>query len=89
MRSITRFLLAAYLIEAGVLLILTPWTSFWERNRFFEMMPFFADWMTNRFVRGAVSGVGVVTTLAGLGDLVSLLFLRSRRRVAPVDSPPS
>ena len=87
MRFVTRLLLAAYLIEAGVLLIITPWTTFWERNRFAELAPLIGHWMTNPFVRGAVSGVGVITAAAGIRDLIVLLFFR-RTRVVPTPSEP-
>ena len=89
MRFITRLLIAAYLIEAGVLLVVTPWTSFWERNRFADLIPFVGQWMLNPFVRGAVTGVGILTALAGLGDLIALLFFRRARVTAPTTEPPA
>jgi hypothetical protein len=33
--------------------------------------------MANEFVRGAVTGVGVITAAAGLRDLVAAIFSRS------------
>ena len=47
--------------------------------------------MASRYVRGAVTGVGIVTTIIGLWDLVSLIFFRARvppAGPARVDSPP-
>jgi hypothetical protein len=72
-----------------VLLILTPWTSFWDRNRFAEWLPALAAAMSSEYVRGAVSGVGVVTTLAGLRDLIAVLFARSSRAAAAPPAPPT
>jgi hypothetical protein len=49
-------------------LIVAPWSTFWDRN-FFAQLPFVSTWVTNSFVRGAVSGIGLITALAGLAEL--------------------
>jgi len=73
-------LLALYLLEAGLLLILAPWTQFWDRNYFAALQPVLAEWLTHPFVRGAVSGVGIVSVVAAVMEIGVML---SRRRVAP------
>ncbi len=50
---------------------------FWERNYFAHAVPWIGVWMTNPYVRGAVTGVGLVTTFAGLRDLSSVILSRS------------
>ncbi|MGE5360483.1 MAG: hypothetical protein ACM3NQ_15815 [Bacteroidales bacterium] len=50
-----------------------PWTTFWERNFFAESLPLLDMLIKNHFVRGAVSGVGVLNILAGLADLRSFI----------------
>ena len=60
----------ALLLEAGLLLILIPWSAFWERNYFVEALPSIGAFLTNNYVRGAVSGLGVVNLLAALAELV-------------------
>jgi hypothetical protein len=72
-------LLAAYLVEAGLLLILAPWTALWEHNLFGRMVPWLGDAMASQFVRGGVTGVGIVTAIAGLRDLTGAFL--SRRSV--------
>jgi hypothetical protein len=52
-----------------VILVFVPWSSFWERNYFAESLPLLHAVVNNNFVRGAVSGVGVLNILAGLVDL--------------------
>jgi hypothetical protein len=69
-----------------VLLIFIPWTEFWTRNRFAALAPIVETLIQNAYVRGAVTGIGVITTLAGLRDLVGLLFARSAR-VVEADRP--
>jgi len=64
-----RLLFSAYLIEAGFLLILAPWTALWDRNYFAALYPWLFTCMSNHFVRGAVTGVGLVTGWVGVRDL--------------------
>jgi hypothetical protein len=63
----------ALILEIGLLLVLIPWTRFWERNYFGEMLPVLRWVITNDYVRGAVSGLGLVNiwlALSGLADLL-------------------
>jgi hypothetical protein len=71
-----RLIFVAYFLEAGLLLVLVPWSAFWERNYFAVSMPAFQDVLRNNYVRGAVSGVGIVNLLMGFNDLASLLWAR-------------
>ena len=75
-RFFSRLIVAAYLIEAGILLVLAPWSALWERNYFAVAWPAVGAWMASAYVRGAVSGVGLVTALGGLRDLVSAFMMR-------------
>ena len=69
----------ALLLEAGLLLILIPWSAFWDRNYFAELVPGLRDFITNNFVRGAVSGLGAVNLFAALSELAEI-FSRPRSR---------
>ncbi len=71
-----RYLVAAYFIEVGLILILVPWSGFWERNYFTQIAPAADSFLRSPVVRGAVSGLGVVNIIAGIADLVSLLAAR-------------
>ena len=62
----------ALLLEAGLLLVLIPWSAFWDRNYFAEALPGLRQLITNNFVRGAVSGLGVVNLLAALSELAEM-----------------
>jgi hypothetical protein len=72
-------------VEAGLVLTIAPWTLFWERNYFAFTVSWLGAWMANPYVRGAVTGVGLVTALAGLRDLSGVILARSRA----VDDPPA
>jgi hypothetical protein len=69
-------LLSLYLLEAGLLLILAPWTQFWDRNYFAALQPEVAGWLTHPLARGAVSGVGIVSVTAALIEIGSILARR-------------
>ncbi|HUF49138.1 MAG TPA: hypothetical protein VMM93_15075 [Vicinamibacterales bacterium] len=70
-------LIAAYLIEAGLLLAMAPWTALWERNFFASLLPWLGDWMASGYVRGGVTGIGLVTTVVGLRELAGSFLRRS------------
>lgn len=53
-----------------------PWSAFWERNYFVESLPFLQDLLKNNFVRGAVSGLGLVNLAIGFIDLASVMSPR-------------
>jgi hypothetical protein len=73
-----RLLLVAYFIEVGLLLVLVPWSPFWERNYFLTALPALQDIVRNNYLRGAVSGLGVVNLLMGFNELASVLLARRR-----------
>ena len=79
----SRLLVAAYLIEAGVLLVLAPWSALWQRNYFGAQFPWLGIWMMSPYVKGAVTGIGLITALGGLRDLVSAFMLRQSSNHPP------
>lgn len=52
---------------------MAPWSRLWDRNYFGDLWPWLDVVMENLYVRGAVSGMGVVTAWAGVRDLVSAI----------------
>jgi hypothetical protein len=77
---VRRLLFIALFLEVGFVLIVMPWSVFWSRNYFAETIPIVHIITANNFVRGAVSGLGLVNVVAGLADLVSLLLARDADR---------
>lgn len=73
-----RLLLIAFFLEVGFALIIVPWSTFWDRNYFAEAIPVVATIITNNFVRGAITGLGIVNVVAGLSELASLMLARSQ-----------
>ena len=73
------------LLEAGLLLILIPWSAFWDRNYFADLVPGLRPFITNNFVRGAVSGLGAVNLFAALSELAEI-FTRPQGHGASEDT---
>jgi hypothetical protein len=73
---VKRLLIVAFFFEFGIALLVVPWSSFWDRNYFAEAVPTLHMFITNNFVRGAVSGLGLVNLAAGLVELISILLAR-------------
>ena len=73
-----------------MLLILIPWSAFWDRNYFVEAVPVFGALLTNNYIRGGVSGLGVVNLLAALAELADIFGNRTRQGLPdePADSLP-
>ena len=80
-----RLLLVAYFIEVGLLLVLVPWSPFWERNYFVVAFPILEHVIRNNYVRGAVSGLGVVNLLMGFSELASVLTARRRMEMETLE----
>lgn len=71
-----RLLMVAFFLEVGVLLVFVPWSAYWESNYFVSTLPWVRPVVGNHFVRGAVSGLGLLNLLAGLSELVPVFERR-------------
>jgi hypothetical protein len=60
-----------------------PWSGFWERNGFASILPALEPLLSNPYFRGAVSGVGAVTAVAGLAEIGGALGARRARQTTP------
>ena len=78
----TRSLIILYLLEAGLVLIVLPWTQFWDRNYFMGMNGPLEMTLTDPILRGMVSGVGVVSFAAGVLEIGSILIQRRAEQSA-------
>jgi hypothetical protein len=77
-------LFAAYFLEAGLILIVAPWSRFWDRNFFAQAFPAAHHLLDSPFARGAVSGIGAITAIAGLAEFAAVIAKRwPRRRAEP------
>ena len=81
-RALSRLLLAGVFLEIGFVLLVVPWTRYWDANYFVEILPRLQPIVSNPYVRGAVSGLGVVNLVAGIAEL-GALFVAGRSTASP------
>jgi len=65
-------LLITFCMEIGLFLIIFPWTDSWENNYFASLLPQFRSYWGNLYVRGAVSGLGVINLYISLIEVFRL-----------------
>lgn len=68
---------ALYCLEAGLFFTVVPWTRMWTMNSLLHSSATIALWADNPFVRGFVSGIGVLHLIFGARELLRLF--RTRR----------
>ena len=54
-------------LELGLTLILVPWSDIWEANYFLYQYPALGILIKNPFLRGAISGLGLINVLLSVG----------------------
>lgn len=84
-----RLLQIVFFFEVGFVLALVPWSLYWERNYFADSFPLFRQVITNNFVRGGVTGLGLVNLAVGVLELLSVFMARRDDEVLPSVSSPS
>jgi hypothetical protein len=84
-----RLVYVALFIEIGLLLIVLPWSTFWDENYFASVIPALERVFTNNFVRGGVTGLGFVNLVAGVSELTGIFALRDRSRASREVRPPN
>lgn len=73
-----RGLLLLLWLELGLLIILLPWTTFWDANYFLNRYPSLIPILLNPYLRGAISGLGVVDAVLAVDS-----FRHKRPAAAP------
>ena len=71
--TLRRLFYIAFFLESGLLLVVLPWSAFWTRNYFVTRWPAISPWLVNDFVRGGVTGIGLVNLIAGIADIIPLV----------------
>jgi len=60
-----------FCLEVGIILIIGPWTRAWTENSLSSSYPAIHEFLMNGFVRGAISGLGVVDFWIGIARAVN------------------
>jgi hypothetical protein len=66
MTRLLRVVLLLLWLELGLLLILVPWSDMWDVNYFLYQYPALGLIVKNPYLRGAVSGLGLMNVLFAL-----------------------
>jgi hypothetical protein len=66
MNRLLRVVLLLFWLELGLVLILVPWSEIWEINYFLYQYPALGYYVKNFFLRGAISGLGLVNVFLAL-----------------------
>lgn len=65
-------LFIVFCLEVGVVLLVFPWSEYWDNNFFSNWIPMMRDLWDNPYVRGAVSGLGIVNIFISFSELFRL-----------------
>ena len=76
---IRRLIYVAFFLEVGLLLLVLPWSAFWDNNYFALKWPAIRPFLSNHFVRGGITGLGGVNLVAGFVDLTLVFAARQPR----------
>jgi hypothetical protein len=68
----TALFLIVFCLEVGVVLLVFPWSDYWDNNFFSTWIPAFHQCWDNSYVRGAVSGLGIANIMIAFGELFRL-----------------
>ena len=69
-----RLLAVAFILfcfEIGLFLVFVPWSTLWETNVLLTYSFSLRNFLLNNFVRGAVSGLGLIDIALGLAELAA------------------
>jgi len=69
--------------------VLIPWSAFWDRNYFVESSAAVRALLTSNYIRGAITGLGLLNLWAALGELGDLFGSRKSDDLQSTNNPTS
>jgi hypothetical protein len=70
--KLSAILLVAFCFEIGLFLVIFPWTPVWDVNYLGAIVPQWHQLWDNLYLRGAISGLGVVNLYIAVLELYRL-----------------
>ena len=64
-------LYAIFCFEVGVFLLVLPWSRYWDYN-YFSSLAFSKAFWNSDFLRGAISGLGIINLYVAFQEVFSL-----------------
>jgi len=71
-QKLAAVLYAFFCFEIGVMLLLLPWLDLWDHNYFSTLAARWPELWMSPYLRGAVSGIGVVDIAIAFIELIHL-----------------
>jgi hypothetical protein len=65
-------LFVTFCLEVGLFLVIFPWTEYWDGNFFSSLIPEWHRYWENMYVRGAISGLGVIDLYICFVEIIRL-----------------
>ena len=59
-----------FCLEVGIVLTVLPWTAIWTNNSLLMGYPQLRQWVTSNFIRGLISGMGLIDIWMGIAEAV-------------------
>lgn len=84
---LTRLLFVSYCLEAGMFLLMVPWSPAWDRTVARLPFPLLAAMLQATFGRAALAGFGMVHLIWGIHDLDSLWPRRGKSSTPAAPTP--
>jgi len=70
--KVRALLFIVFCLELGLFLVVFPWSDLWDRNFFSTLAPQWRFYWDNAYLRGAVSGLGLVNVYISLIEIFRL-----------------
>lgn len=69
LQRLSIIVLVVFCFYVGLLLFLLPWSRYWNENHYLMTWPFLGPWISSGFVRGMVSGLGLLDLWIGIAEV--------------------
>jgi hypothetical protein len=70
--KVSALIFIVFCLELGMFLVIFPWSDFWDRSFFAAIAPEWRMYWDNAYLRGAVSGLGIVNVYISLVEIFRL-----------------
>ena len=73
LRRVMLFIFVAFAVEVGMFLVVVPWYDsgrLWSENSLLLRFPMFRAFLAQDFIRGLVSGIGLIDIWVGIWEAV-------------------
>ena len=70
--KLSALIFMVFAMELGIFLLVFPWSALWDRNFFASLGPLWLRYWDNAYLRGAVSGLGLLNIYIALAEIFRL-----------------